>query len=121
MLSGFYAISSVLVLPTITESFGQVYLESLASGTPGIGFLGDGCRVLTATDEIIRDGETGGVVSEVSASALAEKIDLILSLNKSDYAIMSECARNDVQKRFSWSKFVKEGLKILCDESRCKR
>lgn len=112
MLPGFYAISRVCVLPTTTESFGQVYLESLASGTPAVGFAGDGDRVLTATDEIICDGQTGAVAKEVSASALADKIAGILSLDDKSYADMSQCARDDVRERFSWSRFVTETLAL---------
>ncbi|VVS94861.1 glycosyltransferase family 4 protein [Desulfoluna spongiiphila] len=110
MLPGFYAMSRVCVLPTTIESFGQVYLESLASGTPAVGFAGDGRRVLTATDEIIRDGKTGGVVSKVSARALAEKVDAIISLDDKEYAAMSRRAVVDARIRFSWKQFVTEAL-----------
>jgi glycosyltransferase involved in cell wall biosynthesis len=110
MLPGFYAISRVCVLPTTTESFGQVYLESLASGTPAVGFAGDGRRILTATDEIIQDGKTGGVVKKINARALAEKIDSILSLDPGAYALMARRARDDVRERFSWRSFVAEAL-----------
>jgi glycosyltransferase involved in cell wall biosynthesis len=106
MLPGFYAISRVCVLPTTTESFGQVLLESLASGTPAIGFAGDGRKILTATNEIIRDGQTGAVANKVNATALAEKIDSILSLDENDYNSMSQRARHDVCERFSWERFV---------------
>ncbi len=112
MLPGFYAISRVFVLPTTIESFGQTYLESLASGTPAVGFAGDGRGVLTATSEIIRDGETGGVVNEVSASALAEKINSILLLDQGDYETMAARAREDVLKRFCWKRFVTEALAL---------
>jgi glycosyltransferase involved in cell wall biosynthesis len=112
MLPGFFALSRVCVLPSLTESFGQVLLEALASGTPAVGFEGNGRNVLTATSEIIRDGKTGGIVKRVSATALAEKIDTILSLSNDDYAAMSQCAREDVLDRFSWSRFVAEALKI---------
>lgn len=110
MLPGFYAMSSVCVLPTTIESFGQVYLESLASGTPVVGFAGDGRRVLTATDEIVRDGVTGCVVHEVSSRALAEKIDSIISLDDTEYADMARCARDDARTRFSWFQFVDKAL-----------
>ncbi|MFC1523811.1 glycosyltransferase family 4 protein [Thermodesulfobacteriota bacterium] len=111
-LPGFYAISSVCVLPTTIESFGQVYLESLASGTPVVGFAGDGRRVLTATDEIVRDGVTGFVVHEVNFRALAEKIDLIISLDSKVYADMAKHARDDVRSRFSWCDFVDKALTL---------
>jgi glycosyltransferase involved in cell wall biosynthesis len=112
MLPGFYRISRVCVLPTTTESFGQVLLESLASGTPAIGFAPDGRQVLTATDEIIRDGQTGAVVPQVSASALADKIDWILSLDQTTHSAMARHAREDIQKRFSWNHFVDETLAL---------
>lgn len=111
-LPGFYALSKVSVLPSTIESFGQAHLESLASGTPAVGFAGDGRRVLTATEEIIRDGQTGGVARDITASALSEKIDSILSLSEGEYALMSKRAREDVKKRFSWHRFVKETLKL---------
>ena len=117
MLPGFYAISRVSVLPTTIESFGQVYLESLACGTPAVGFAGDGRHVLTATDEIIRDGQTGAVVREVGESALTEKIDSILSLSDTEYAAMSKRARENVQERFSWERFVKETLALSIKSS----
>lgn len=111
-LPGYYALSRVSALPTTTESFGQVYLESLACGTPAVGFAGDGRRVLTATQEIIRDGETGGVAGTVSAAALAEKLDAILALDEAAYAAMAQRARDDVQARYSWAHFVAKALEL---------
>lgn len=110
LLAGFYALSRICVLPTTIESFGQVYLESLASGTPAVGFSGNGRSVLTATDEIIQDGLTGGVVKKTNAIDLAEKISAILSLDNTAYEAMSRRAREDVRKRFSWNRFVNKAL-----------
>jgi glycosyltransferase involved in cell wall biosynthesis len=112
MLPGFYAISRIFVLPTTIESFGFVYLEALSTGTPAIGFAGDGRRVLTATEEIIRDGKTGAVARTVSASALAEKIDSIMALDENNFDSMSRRARQDVRERFSWQRFVAETLAL---------
>lgn len=112
LLPGFYSVANVCVLPTTIESFGQVYLESMACGTPVVGFAGDGRRVLTATDEIIQDGKTGSVVKRVSAQALAEKIDSILSLSDNDYNVMSSHAMKDVRERFSWRRFVQTALEL---------
>jgi len=119
MLPGFYAISRVCVLPTTTESFGQVYLESLASGTPAVGFAGDGRRVLSATAEIIKDGETGAVSKSVSPQSLARKIDDILSLPPQAYTAMSKRAREDVLRRFSWKQFVTKALELSAEVRNC--
>lgn len=120
-LPGFYALAKVSVLPTTIESFGQVYLESLACGTPVVGFAGHGRRVQTATDEVILDGKTGAIARIVSASALAEKIDSILYLDDSGYAAMSKRAREDVQQRFSWKRFVEKLFALSSDRNACAR
>lgn len=112
MLPGFYAKSRVCVLPTTIESFGQVYLESLASGTPAVGFRGDGRRILTATEEILRAGETGAIVNETTAEALAGGIDSILRLDDDAYRAMSQRCREDAVARFSWKNFVSEALEL---------
>lgn len=111
-LPGFYALAKVCVLPSTIESFGQVYLESLASGTPVVGIAGDGRRIQTATDEIVKDGITGAVVRDVDPVALAEKIQSILSLTVTEYDAMSKRAREDACKRFSWSRFVQDILRL---------
>ncbi|MBD3212845.1 MAG: glycosyltransferase [Candidatus Lokiarchaeota archaeon] len=110
LLPGFYSSADVTVLPTTIESFGQVYLESLACGTPVIGFKGDGKKIITATNEIIKDGLTGRLVEKVSASDLAKAMESIFSLEENDYKAMSENAIRDVSERFTWKKFVKEML-----------
>ncbi len=112
LLPGFYAISRVTVLPSIIESFGQVYLESLSCGTPAVGFAGDGKRVLTASAEIIRDEETGCTTRKINEIGLSEKIDWILNLEKNDYAKMKLRARADVLSRFSWHSFVQSALDL---------
>lgn len=112
LLPGFYAMARVFVNPSLIEPFGQTLLEAQACETPVVGFGGDHSRILTATDEIIQDGETGGVVSDDSARALAKKIDSILFLDDQDYAAMARRSRENVRERFSWSRFVAEALAI---------
>jgi len=69
----FYSAADVCVVPSYYESFGLVALEALASGTP-----------VVATDvgdlrNIIRQGQTGYVLTDNNPENLAEKMDLILS------------------------------------------
>ena len=112
LLPAFYAAARVFVLPTTTESFGQVYLEALACGTPAVGFGGNGRDVLTATDEIVRHGETGAVARPATAAALAEEIGAVLSLDDAAYGSMSRRARADVRTRYSWRRFVERALSV---------
>jgi D-inositol-3-phosphate glycosyltransferase len=68
-----YSAADVCVVPSYYESFGLVALESLACGTP-----------VVATDvgdlkNIIRQGETGYVVTDNNPRCLADKIALLLA------------------------------------------
>ncbi len=114
-LPAFYAASRVCVLPTTTESFGQTYLESLACGTPAVGFGRAESWVRTATDEIIRDGETGVVVQRIDKAALAAGIDRVLKLDEDAYATMSRAAHDDMRARFSWPRFVASAVELCRD------
>lgn len=106
LLPAFYSLARVYVLPTLIESFGQTYLEAMACGTPVVGFAGDGRKVLTATTEIIRDGETGVAMQETTALALSAGIERILNLSPEDWQSMSHKAATYVRERFSWRRFV---------------
>ncbi|MFC2041227.1 glycosyltransferase, partial [Chloroflexota bacterium] len=69
----FYSAANACVVPSYYESFGLVALESLACGTP-----------VVATDvgdlkSVIRQGETGYVVTDNSPRLLANRIALLLS------------------------------------------
>lgn len=119
LLPGFYAMSRVTVMPTTTESFGQVFLESLACGTPVVGFACDRRRVLTATDEIVRDGKTGILVRNVHARGLAAGIEAVASMTDHEYSAMSQYARKNVIERFTWQNFVERMLKL--SEDGCRR
>jgi glycosyltransferase involved in cell wall biosynthesis len=65
-LARLYACAEVFVFPSLTETFGNVLLEAMASGLPAVGFDVPGPR------DVIRDGQTGRLVSPVSAEALGK-------------------------------------------------
>ncbi len=64
-LARYYAAADVFVFPSLTETFGNVILEGMASGLPTVAFRVPGPQ------DIIADGETGLLVGEISAAALA--------------------------------------------------
>ena len=72
-LARHYASGDVLVCPSLTETFGNVIQEGMASGLPAVGFDAPGPR------DIIAPGETGLVVSPIDAPALAEAIARLAS------------------------------------------
>ncbi len=90
----FYSAADVCVVPSYYESFGLVALESLACGTP-----------VVATDvgdlrNVIRQGETGYIVTDNTPHRLADKIALLLSRTSPD--IKSALSIRASVGRFSW-------------------
>jgi len=89
----FYSAADACVIPSYYESFGLVALEALACGTP-----------VVATDvgnlkNIIRQGETGYVVTDNNPQDLADKIALLLAKPTDTKSALS--IRASVE-RFSW-------------------
>jgi D-inositol-3-phosphate glycosyltransferase len=72
-LPSYYSAADVLVVPSHYESFGLVALESLASGTPVV------ATKVGAMESILKEGETGHVVSNGSPRLLARGIERFIS------------------------------------------
>ena len=101
----FYSAADVCVIPSYSESFGLVALESLACGTP-----------VVATDvgdlkNIIRQGETGYVVADNNPHRLADKIALLLSRPDSDIKSAQEI--RDSVSNLSWQ-YIAEAVTGEC-------
>jgi D-inositol-3-phosphate glycosyltransferase len=105
----FYSAADACVIPSYYESFGLVALESLACGTPVV------ATDVGAFKSIIRQGETGYVVTDNEPRHLAEKIDLLLSRPSPDND-SSLLIRASVS-RFSWENIaeaiVREFRRVL--------
>jgi len=71
-LSKAYASSDLFVFPSTTETFGNVTLEAMASGTPPI------CADQGGAAGIINDGKTGFLTKPRDPFDLAEKIEFLL-------------------------------------------
>ncbi len=63
----------LVIVPGNAEGFGRVTAESMLLGIPVLAASGG------ATDELIRDGETGYLYEKGNASQLAEKIEFLIS------------------------------------------
>jgi glycosyltransferase involved in cell wall biosynthesis len=61
-----YASVDVFAFPSLTETFGQVVQEAMASGLPVVGFDAEGVR------DLVTDGETGLLARDHSTRAFAE-------------------------------------------------
>lgn len=113
ILPFFYSAADVCVVPSYYESFGLVFLESLACGTPVI------ATKVGGVESVIRDGETGYVLKSNDPSHLADKIALSLStLKRNEKSVTS--IRASVTK-YRWSNIaeimIEEYQKVLRDFS----
>jgi len=89
-----YNAADVFVMPSRSEGFGLVYLESLLAGTPVIGFH----RTLSEVKNVLEMyvGETFDAQCE-DEQALSEKINRVM-----DHPFDQEGVRQRVTERFSW-------------------
>ena len=84
----------MVVVPSLGEGFGLVFLDGFAAGRPVIGFD------LPAANEIIRHGQNGLLARGASVEDLATKIEMLIKdeqLRKD----VTENARRDLHERFS--------------------
>ncbi|RDW18512.1 glycosyltransferase family 1 protein [Oceanobacillus arenosus] len=72
-LAAAYAAADLFVFPSVTETFGNVVLESMASGTPVIGANAGGVRT------IIENDVTGKLCPEKNVEAFVDAITGLLS------------------------------------------
>lgn len=104
-LPAHYANAAVFVLPSIREGVGLVFAEALLCGTPIIGTASGGVT------DIIRDDETGLLVPERDARALADAIERVLR----DRAFAARLVANGaalVRERFAPERVAAQYLEI---------
>jgi glycogen synthase len=87
--------TSMLLLPSRTDSFGIVLLEAWAHGKPVIGARAGGIP------EVINDGGDGLLVSFGDAPALADAIRRLLT-NETVRRTMGEAGRRKVAAHYTW-------------------
>jgi glycosyltransferase involved in cell wall biosynthesis len=87
MLSTIYSAADVFVIPSLQESFGQTVIESLACGTPVVGFASGGIP------DMVRPGETGWLAPTGDTAALRDAIFAALTSDEQRRAMAQTCRR----------------------------
>jgi len=91
----YYSAADLCVMPSYYESFGMVALEALACGTPVV------ATDVGALKSIIRQGETGYVVTDNSPRQLAGQIELLL--NHPITELKSVMAMRESVSQYGWA------------------
>ncbi len=92
-----YQSADLFVFPSVAEGFGQVLLESLASGLPILS------TTRTAAPDLIDEGVQGWVVEPRRPDLLAERIAWAAA-HRAELATMGLAARKRAEQ-FSWQRF----------------
>ncbi|TWU47570.1 D-inositol 3-phosphate glycosyltransferase [Rubripirellula tenax] len=82
-----YNAADVLVVPSRQDNLPNTILESLACGTPVIGFAVGGIP------DMVRDGETGYICEDPNSFELAKKIELVRDESAEGVDFSSSCRR----------------------------
>ncbi len=92
-----YQSADLFVFPSVAEGFGQVLLESLASGLPILS------TTHTAAPDLIDSGVEGFIIEPRRADLLAERLEWALS-HRQALRDMGDAARLRAQQ-FTWQRF----------------
>lgn len=105
-----YALSDLVLSPSqVAEGFGRVPVEAQAFGVPVI------ATALGATHETVREGDTGWLVPQGDAPALAKAIEHALSLSREQKRRMSEAAVANVRAHFDVKGMCAKTLAVYRD------
>lgn len=96
-LQALYTGSSLFVMPSLVEGFGQVYLEALAHGTPVLGTPN------TALPDLGTEADGVFVVPPGDVDALSDKLERLASALSGDRAVRRAARR--CAARFTWPAF----------------
>lgn len=107
--------TDLLVVPSKSESFGLVYIESLMVGTPIIGYhsvIREFRRILTK-NETEQNWLTPFNVDKESPKSLSKKIKFASSLKKYDYRKkITKEIQSEIINNFNWDNISKEYINV---------
>ncbi|MDD3078673.1 MAG: glycosyltransferase family 1 protein [Paludibacter sp.] len=104
-LAGVYASSQVFFFPSITETFGNVVLEAMASGLPCVVADGGGSR------DFIEQGQNGFICDPVDAHDFLNKIEQII--NQPELSEQFSDLGLQTSKKYMWETLAGEYFKDL--------
>ncbi len=103
-----YSSSDLFILPSISEPFGMVLVEAMASGLPCIG------TEVGGIPEIIRDGDSGFIVPPKDPEKLAARIIEVLS-DETLRKKMGRKGREIALKKFDWDIIAEKTERFYTD------
>ncbi len=106
ILAQWYALADVFVIPSLEDNLPNTVMESLACGTPVVGFSTGG------VPDMVQHGQSGLIVPQGDSIALGEAISEITS-NTERLAAMGAAARAHVLTHYSFDVVAKQYLGLV--------
>jgi len=108
----YMSVSDIFILSSLSESFGIVNLEAMASGLPIV------ATKVGGIPEIVKDGENGFLVEPGDSKQIAEKILYLLS--NDDIRKSISIANREKAKNYSWDSVVDKLIAVysLCQNKK---
>ncbi len=103
-LGYYYSAAEMVVMPSRYESFGMVALEAMACGTPVVASKVGGLAFS------VQDGQTGFLVPDGDAEAMASRIRLLLKNRALRHQMGRQAAR--WTQRYSWPAIAKQIVEV---------
>jgi glycosyltransferase involved in cell wall biosynthesis len=101
----YYALSDIVVYPSLNEPFGLAVVEAMASGTPPV------VSSVGGPSEIVVDGVTGIHVNPYEVASIARGV--ITLLNNKDLKKVGQQGRKRVLANFTWERTMNECERFL--------
>jgi len=98
-LARHYASGDLFLFPSVTETFGNVVIEAMASGLMVLAYD------YAAAGQYIRQGQNGWVVSFNDTQGFIERAVSLVHTGKSEWSSIRRAARNSVS-RLSWCRVI---------------
>ena len=107
-LPGYYALADVFVRPSLSEGFGNVFIEAMAAGVPIIATPVGGIL------DFLREGETGWFCKVKNPQSIREKVQYVLDdKNKEEVNRVVANARRMVEEEYDWDKITEKMREIF--------
>lgn len=104
----YYPLADVFVRPSLTEGFGNVFLQAMAAEIPVI------ATSVGGIPDFLKAGETGWFCEVKNPKSIAEKINYILDeKNKNEVERVVINAKKMVEEKYTWEKIAGEMGKIF--------
>jgi len=106
-LQKYYAQADIFCRPSLSEGFGNVFVEAMANEVPVI------ATPVGGISDFLKDGETGWFCKVKNPHSIAEKIKYILDeKNKDEVSQVVKNAKKMVEEKYTWEK-VSEQMKEI--------